>query len=242
MTKVHQLSRSVRLYGDFTITTPPRKGTAFCAHDHPKRNCDLAMAVRPTLPMTNGVTTAASKDIGGDDCNVLPRTENAPNEPSAFGRYNATSGPFFVASPKLAPSSSAHGREPRDWEREDVIVDKSGYHAPAHVGKQGRKKDRAKMERRAREQELDDEEDWFGKTPNSRDRHSKEHSKSPSKKLTFGSSLRPSSRTFDSSAKPRSERSLRDRLSGEVDRPPPTEPRSWHRSNSLLKRIGDQKV
>jgi protein AIR1/2 len=123
-----------------------------------------------------------------------------------------------------------------------VIVDDSGYHAPAHVGKQGRKKERVKMERKAREQELDEDEDWFGKRPDPRDRHSKERPKSSSKKLAFGSSLRPSSRMFDSSAKPRSERSLRDRLSGEFDRPPPTEPRGRYRSNSLLNRIGHQKV
>ena len=153
------------------------------------------------------------------------------------------SGPFFVASPRHAPSSPVHRREPRDWEREDVIVDKMGYHAPAHVGKQGRKKERAKMERKAREQEVDDDEGWFAHSGNSkrsdpRDGHGKDQPKLPTKRLTFGSSMHNASRLFD--LKPRSERSLRDRLNGEFDRPPPTQPRGRPRSNSLLDRIGQQ--
>ena len=150
------------------------------------------------------------------------------------------SGPFFVASPRHSPSSPVHRREPRDWEREDVIVDKMGYHAPAHVGKQGRKKERAKMERKAREQELDDDEGWFAHSGNSKrsDGHSREQPKSPTKRLTFGSSMHNASRLLD--PKPRSERSLRDRLNGEFDRPPPTQPRGRPRSNSLLDRIGQQ--
>ncbi|KAF4574638.1 hypothetical protein EYR36_005986 [Pleurotus pulmonarius] len=93
----------------------------------------------------------------GDDCDLRGPEEN--EEPSAFSEYNTSSGPFFDANaePTSGPSRS---RPLRDWERPDYVDPK----LPGNVGKEGRKKDRAKLEKRAREIDDEDEEDnWFNK-------------------------------------------------------------------------------
>ncbi|CDO68458.1 hypothetical protein BN946_scf184760.g14 [Trametes cinnabarina] len=93
----------------------------------------------------------------GDDCNDRPKPFDAPREPSAFSLYNILSGPFSSEAPR--PSK----RVPRDWETASAFADGYGFVAPMDVGKQGRKKERARLERRAREIEADeDEDDWFG--------------------------------------------------------------------------------
>ncbi|KAL1944111.1 hypothetical protein VTO73DRAFT_3296 [Trametes versicolor] len=93
----------------------------------------------------------------GDDCNDRPKMFDAPREPSAFSIYNILSGPF--SSEASRPSQ----RAPRDWETADAFADGHGSVVPMEVGKQGRKKERARLERRAREiEEEDDEDDWFG--------------------------------------------------------------------------------
>ncbi|OSD04455.1 hypothetical protein PYCCODRAFT_1487261 [Trametes coccinea BRFM310] len=94
----------------------------------------------------------------GDDCNDRPRPFDAPREPSAFSLYNILSGPF--SSEATRPSK----RAPRDWETASAFADGFGFVAPMEVGKQGRKKERARLERRAREMEEaeQDEDDWFG--------------------------------------------------------------------------------
>lgn len=80
-------------------------------------------------------------------------------EPSAFSEYNTSSGPFFDANAEPA-SGPSRSRPLRDWERPDYVDPK----LPGNVGKEGRKKDRAKLEKRAREIDDEDEEDnWFNK-------------------------------------------------------------------------------
>ncbi|KAF4602412.1 CCR4-NOT regulatory complex component [Pleurotus pulmonarius] len=91
------------------------------------------------------------------DCDLRGPEEN--EEPSAFSEYNTSSGPFFDANaePTSGPSRS---RPLRDWERPDYVDPK----LPGNVGKEGRKKDRAKLEKRAREIDDEDEEDnWFNR-------------------------------------------------------------------------------
>ncbi|KAI0677645.1 hypothetical protein C8Q78DRAFT_102883 [Trametes maxima] len=91
----------------------------------------------------------------GDDCNGA-KVHVIPNEPSAFSLYNILSGPFSSEVPR--PSK----RAPRDWETASAFADGFGFVAPMDVGKQGRRKERARLEQRAREREAEDEEgDWF---------------------------------------------------------------------------------
>ncbi|EIN10754.1 hypothetical protein PUNSTDRAFT_100511 [Punctularia strigosozonata HHB-11173 SS5] len=155
----------------------------------------------------------------GDDCRELPHPRDHPVEASAFGSYNILSGPF--ADPSSSPSAKGQQRrEPRDWER-DALPMNWGQDAPAEVGKMGRKKDRARMEKRARDAEADGEEDdWFGRLKNSdgsrrsrnengrdRDRISggghRMDGASGTKKITFGASLQDRLGTSsDSGSKP----------------------------------------
>ena len=66
-------------------------------------------------------------------------------------------------------------RPQRDWENGETFGDGWGANAPINVGKRGRNKDRARMERRAleleeQEQEQDDQDDWFANPRNIRNR------------------------------------------------------------------------
>ncbi|KII94762.1 hypothetical protein PLICRDRAFT_47774 [Plicaturopsis crispa FD-325 SS-3] len=103
----------------------------------------------------------------GDDCNDAPHPGDFPLEPSGFSAYNTMSGPF--ADEEQAVSTKPRHRQPRSWEQEDVFPDGWGKDAPVNVGKQGKKKDRARMEKQMREAE-DDPDDWFGAPANARSR------------------------------------------------------------------------
>jgi protein AIR1/2 len=71
------------------------------------------------------------------------------------------SGPFADPSSSDSPKAK-RGRAPRDWER-DALPMNWGQNAPAEVGKMGRRKDRARMEKRARAAEDGDDDDWFNR-------------------------------------------------------------------------------
>jgi protein AIR1/2 len=80
------------------------------------------------------------------------------------------SGPFSDAA-----ELPVRARPPRDWENGETFGDGWGANAPINVGKRGRNKDRARMERRAleleeQEQEQDDQDDWFANPRNIRNR------------------------------------------------------------------------
>ncbi|KAL7282689.1 hypothetical protein ACG7TL_004163 [Trametes sanguinea] len=123
----------------------------FFANEKRNELWHLDKAGKATLPPTNGVTTVA-------DVAIWATPFDAPREPSAFSLYNILSGPF--SSEGTRPSK----RAPRDWETASAFADGFGFVAPMEVGKQGRKKERARLERRAREMEEaeQDEDDWFG--------------------------------------------------------------------------------
>jgi protein AIR1/2 len=72
-------------------------------------------------------------------------------------------GPFY--NPDEQPS--AVQRAPRDWESADHVPDGWGFNAPSNVGQQGRRKEKARMEERARLAD-DDGDDWFGGRPDAR--------------------------------------------------------------------------
>ncbi|CAL1700144.1 unnamed protein product [Somion occarium] len=104
----------------------------------------------------------------GDDCRE-PHAHDFPKEPSAFSAYNTRSGPFFDPTRAEKPTSSSsrkarRAKASRDWLREDgTWADGYGFAAPMDVGKQGKRKERARMEQRAQEVQLDDDEDWFAR-------------------------------------------------------------------------------
>lgn len=117
------------------------------------------------------------------------------------------SGPFF--DPATEPSDyQVRYREelPNDW-----------MNAPSNVGKQGRKKDQARMEQRLLKEQETDGDDWFQNPRNARNRSAQSttaFARLPPpgpKKMTFGLSIKDAGRQFQ---------------------PPPTAPRP-----SLIERI-----
>ncbi|KAI0065859.1 hypothetical protein BV25DRAFT_1798113 [Artomyces pyxidatus] len=130
----------------------------------------------------------------GDDCKVVNHMPDIPAESSAFSLYNTLSGPFFDASSE--PSTSTRPREPREWENGNSLPDGWGFDAPGNVGKRGKTKDRARLEKRERElQDVDDPDDWFGNSRNVRNRgtpatnsHANGRKESSSKTIKISSS------------------------------------------------------
>ena len=137
--------------------------------------------------------------------------------------YNKMTGPFFDQS----TSPVSRRREPRDWESSNTLPDGWGFNAPTNVGKQARKKDRARMEQRAREQEeqdADDGGDWFENPRNVRSRGTIPASrgneggnghglgKGAAPKITFGASLRDSAKRADAGSGSSSGRSGQQRF------------------------------
>ncbi|KAK2466194.1 hypothetical protein APHAL10511_001836 [Amanita phalloides] len=88
----------------------------------------------------------------GDDCDELPHRYDRPEEPSAFSFYNIMCGPFYDPITLKQP----HPRRQNS--------DTGSKAIPTDVGKQARRKNMAKLEKREREQECVDEDDWFSKS------------------------------------------------------------------------------
>ncbi|CCM03346.1 uncharacterized protein FIBRA_05475 [Fibroporia radiculosa] len=132
----------------------------------------------------------------GDDCKDISPVPDLPPEPSAFSAYNVLAGPFADLS-TLSSSRSSNKRPPRDWEVASAFADGWGSNMPMEVGKQGRRKQRAKLEKRAREIEdaEDDPDDWFGGRTSGRGKKRDSDSrgggsKNPYKgKISFGASV-----------------------------------------------------
>lgn len=96
------------------------------------------------------------------DCQEFPHHADVPEESSAFSTHNIISGPFEHTQ----SSSSRSHRKARDWEQAmDLPIDDVGF--------RGKKKQRERLETRARRQELerdDDPDDWFSNSRNTRNR------------------------------------------------------------------------
>jgi len=106
-------------------------------------------------------------DIGhlGDDCNETPHQHDIPREPSAFSQYNIHSGPFFDS--RVSPSKKSGKKPQREWNNEDRWGDGHGSSIPINVGRQGRKKERQRMETLdARATAEEDEDDFFENVKN----------------------------------------------------------------------------
>ncbi len=107
-------------------------------------------------------------------------------------------GPFYDPEKELAITSKA----PRSHRRNDDTYDDWSQDIPSDVGKQGRRKNMAKLEKRAREQEQADEDDWFNKPGNlqirGRAKQDNRRRDEPQKasKLSFGKSIAEAGRRF----------------------------------------------
>lgn len=80
-------------------------------------------------------------------------------------------GPFY--DPEKEPATTYN--DPRSRRRNDDVFDDWSKDVPSEVGKQGRRKNMAKLEKRAREQEQDDEDTWFDKPGNLKIRGQAKH-------------------------------------------------------------------
>lgn len=91
-----------------------------------------------------------------------------------------------------------------------------GMNIPVDVGKRGRHKDRERLEKRYREQEDDDLQDWFDDSRNVKNRGMKEPSRSRGKTMKFGTSLKDGRQFHPASPPPNPDkpRSLLVRLGG----------------------------
>jgi protein AIR1/2 len=193
------------------------------------------------------------------NCDGKPVAPYVPQEPSAFGAYNMMSGPFFDPNVETTTTTTSRQRSLRDWEEND-IPESWGVDAPSNVGKQGKKKDKVRMEKKAREQEEYDDDGWFDKarrddkSEGKRSRNGRDNRVTSPKKLSFNPSVKWASQ---SSAPPlptnkAPKASLLERLGGSFDHSHvPTEPRnfsrktSYHKSpagRSHRKREGDREV
>lgn len=149
----------------------------------------------------------------GDDCAETPHQYDIPREPSAFSEYNTRSGPFF--DPR-ASSSKKPGKKPqRDWDDEDRWGDGHGSSLPINVGKQGKKKERQKMEAldaKAREEE----DDFFSR--NVKDRAMPKNERNDHKSKHTGIVIRGAAGRFSRDPPRDKPPSLKDRLGPPRDR------------------------
>jgi len=135
----------------------------------------------------------------GDDCDEIPHRYDRLEEPSAFSLHNVMGGPFYDPEKELAIASKA----PRSHRRKDDTYDDWSKDIPNEVGKEGRRKNMARLEKRAREQEQADEaDDWFNKSGNlqirGRAKQDDGRRDEPRKasKLSFGKSIAEAGRRF----------------------------------------------
>lgn len=135
----------------------------------------LDKVARDILPRMCGATTVATAIIGEmcvfprrsfvcllvrlltfpQDCTGNIHVYDRPSEPSAFSSENISVGPFANITTENA------GRGPRIWEA-DSLPDGFGESAPQNVGREGRRKQIERLEKRERDGEEEDPEDWFG--------------------------------------------------------------------------------
>ena len=114
------------------------------------------------------------------DCQEVSHVYDRPQEPSAFSLHNTASGPFYDQSKEPAHYVS----DDRDFNYDAQALDDWSTNVPSNVGKQGRNKDRAKLEKRFREQEANDD-DWFANPGNARTSTNVRSGIPPAKKMTF---------------------------------------------------------
>ncbi|KAF5393833.1 hypothetical protein D9757_000030 [Collybiopsis confluens] len=103
----------------------------------------------------------------GDDCDALPHIHDIPEEFSAFGNNNLWIGPFSEIQ------SGVTEREPREWEIDSEKWNDWNGRLPTNVGRQGKRKEIARM--RAREAEDDDDDDRFTSLANPVGRNGKQN-------------------------------------------------------------------
>ncbi|OBZ70099.1 hypothetical protein A0H81_09792 [Grifola frondosa] len=107
-------------------------------------------AAKATSPPTSGATTVAAAgtlEMTARTCRTWMTSRASPPHLACTTSSQAL----------LRRRDKARQASPRDWEAAATFADGYGFVAPMEVGKQARRKDRARMERRARElEEADD--------------------------------------------------------------------------------------
>lgn len=95
------------------------------------------------------------------DCKEVEHHWDTPKEPSAFSSYNVNIGPFADAAQpdQRKPSRAATYAAKMN----DAWGDGYGHVIPLDVGKQGKRKEKARLEKRMQETQEDDGDDWFAK-------------------------------------------------------------------------------
>jgi len=92
----------------------------------------------------------------------VPHPHSVPKEPSAFGFYNISSGPFFDPD-HVEKKPAQNPRKPMSMRDLEEFGDGSEFVLPLpdDLGKQGRKKEKERLAKAARDMQADEEEDWF---------------------------------------------------------------------------------
>ncbi|KAG6831610.1 hypothetical protein H0H92_009083 [Tricholoma furcatifolium] len=190
--------RNVLLFGEFMNIFVKKAGRSSLKSEKKKNISILEKEVRDILQRMNGAIIAEALGIGvideRQDCQDAPHREDIPEEYSAFSEHNTLSGPFFDSA-KVPSKPKRRRHEPRD------DLPPSWGNVPDNVGKKGRRKNAARMERGAQEQAAeDDPDDWFGNLKNARSRgmnqRDEDRKAGPTRKLAFGKSLLESTRHF----------------------------------------------
>ena len=114
-------------------------------------------------------------------------------------------GPFY--DPEKEPATT-YTKDPRSRRRNDDVFVHWSKDVPSEVGKQGRRKNMARLEKRAREQEQDDEDNWFDKPGDHKIRgqakHDDKRRDEPRKasKFSFGKSVAEAGRRIGEDSRP----------------------------------------
>ncbi|KAF7983908.1 hypothetical protein HWV62_18282 [Athelia sp. TMB] len=190
------LRRNALLGGASMNMSLMKRVRRYCKTESHKKHRSLPMADEDSWAPIRPATNAEALVIGAMYELLPPSYLFHLTEPSAFSAHNVMSGPFFDPAKEQSTYKAGY---------RDDLPDNWGKGAPSNVGRQGRRKDQAKMEQRMRE--LDGESDgdnWFsnlnkgrntGAQPAFVSRTGKPPPSGP-KKLSFGISIKNASQQF----------------------------------------------
>ncbi|EKM59927.1 uncharacterized protein PHACADRAFT_250735 [Phanerochaete carnosa HHB-10118-sp] len=157
---LHQINECPTLWRIYTYVEEPERLEILAAREQ-KRELEIGEGGEGYIGPEDWCYDCGECGHLGDDCKTRSHHHDRPSDPSAFGTYNINTGPFADAkNPQQRKPGKAASYAAR---MNDAWGDGYGHVLPLDVGKQGRKKERARMERRAQEVQADDADDWFAK-------------------------------------------------------------------------------
>ncbi|KAF9462622.1 hypothetical protein BDZ94DRAFT_1194232 [Collybia nuda] len=227
----HQTNECPTLWRLYEYFTDQDKDRTICIREE-RKHLNLGQGGEGYIANDEWCYNCGNCGHWGDDCQDLPHNKDMPNEQSAFGIYNLSSGPFYNSHSELVfPITSR--REPRDWEQADGPTRDDRDDIPGNVGRQARQKNILRM--KAQEKAVDDDpDDWFGGQNSSHKLSSRNYNNpsNGSKKISFGKSLQAAASRYQ----PPARMSLLDRLGDNTDYGSPQDQsvrsRSRNESNS----------